>query len=299
MHDYTLAVPPIFNEIQLSLPRHVELDRLQLLAAAYLPGVDVWEGQAMAAKHKLTIAFTESDQRGFQETPVKLTVSGPYDRDANLVELLHLAYSACRPWWLKQQLYTVHSACFAGASGYVLVVGHSGVGKTSIVVDLARRGKKIFSANKTLLSLGRWCQADCLTAMYGTRAITLGLRDGEELSAGAIAYLGRQAYKLSDNGYAPKGPQQVKAIVLAKLNDGVQELATLSPASALHKLYPYFLDTIAADCIVGGGAGVYSPALPDGCRQKLAASLAAILQAVPVMTMAGTLDFVTTNLERL
>jgi hypothetical protein len=292
----------------------------KLLAGAYIPGIKFAQAQG---EHDLKVSYREG--------PPLLTV------DANGIELsdsfqghtvldlIHLLYSACRLHWLKRGLYCVHSACVGAPAsskpsaaeagkpavcidGLSLIVGHSGSGKTTLALSLAEQGQKIFSANKTLLSLG----VDGIKAIAGTDTITrtssTEAKDQAQAQSklGAHPYLGRTAYLLPEEHYLAseggKSNLRITSIALTRLNDGAEEWETLSAISALHKLFPFFLDSVNADTVLLQGGAVFSGALPADqealVRKTLAAALMSALAKVHVVSVCGSRQFITEKLTR-
>jgi hypothetical protein len=64
----------------------------------------------------------------------------------------------------------------------------------------------------------------------------------------------------------------------------------LSPLSALHTLYPYFLDAVNADVIVNGRQ-VFSGAALEGAAGHLAEHLGAALEQLPVRKISGSTPY--------
>jgi hypothetical protein len=186
-----------------------------------------------------------------------------------------------------------------GTDDYTLIVGHSGVGKTAISLNLVRtRGKKLFSGNKTLVAVA----ADgSLQALAGTPTMTARTKDTARHSADAATsgYQDRSAFLLEEGMYAASGPVPLRAIVLARLNDGAADFFQLSPTSALHKLFPFFMDAVNADTVLCGGKEVFGGDPSSDTRARLSATLADVLTTIPVYSVAGSMPFVTEHLAAL
>jgi len=74
------------------------------------------------------------------------------------------------------------------------------------------------------------------------------------------------------------------------LNDGVQDWRELQPTSALHTLYPYFLDTVNADIVIG--KDVFNGSVSQETKKYLAGRLGKAVERVPVYSAAGSLSFI-------
>jgi hypothetical protein len=323
IYSYALHLPgPLRVLVQCSRPLFDEPQN-KLLAAAYIPGIKFAQAQG---EHDLKVSYREG------QPLLTVDASGIELSDTfhghTLLDLIHLIYSACRLQWLKRGLYCVHSACIGAPApsklnadkagdapaecnpGLSLIVGHSGSGKTTLALSLAEQGQKIFSANKTLLSL----DADGIKAIAGTETITrtssteakAQSQAQAQIKLGAHPYLGRSAYLLPEEHYlaggAGKSNLQVTTIALTRLNDGAEEWEPLSAISALHKLFPFFLDSVNADTVLLHGGDVFSGALPPDqealVRKTLAAALVSALAKVHAVSVSGSRQFITEKLMR-
>ena len=292
MHSWHLALPGSLS-LRITHPQPVFDDaHARLLLSAYLPGV-AFTGTP-GGKVDLTVAFQESGEQRLTRKSRRVTLSGRWSGTGSLLDLIFLTYSASRLLWLRRNLYPLHSCCL-GADGYVLVLGHSGAGKTSIALNMAACGQKVFSANKTLVSMG----ADrSMTALAGTRTITTTAEDAARHLGARIDLLGyqnRSAWSLPDDLYAPVAPVPVRLIAVARLNDGGNRCERLSPASAVHRLHPWFLDAFNANTVLPGAVFCGTP--PRGCEDRLRDSLVAVTAKIPVLMLSGSMEFVSNALE--
>lgn len=198
----------------------------------------------------------------------------------------HYLYGLARLGLLKKGLFPVHAACVGHDGRYALLVGHSGDGKTTVAMSLVGRGGwKMFSGNKTVVDLSAPGQ---IVAVGGTKTVTTRQADGGR----SVARL-----DLDRSETAPQVP--VVAIFRVRLSDGADRAVRLSALSALHTLYPFFLDVANADVILDGGARVLSGEPPVGTREKLARELAAALAKVPAYEVTGSAAFVADKITEL
>jgi len=195
---------------------------------------------------------------------------------AKAADLPHLLYGMARRAWLEAGLYPVHAACVScGDGGAILLVGHSGSGKTTLAQRLIERhGCKLLSGNKTLV---RFDETGALQAVAGT--ITMTALDKNRQ---------RFAWRLPPDQYG-EAPTPVRSIAIVRLNDGVAEEQRLSPMSALHSLYPFFLDAVNADVIVGG-TEVFDGAISGAARKTLALRLQDLLSGISVHAYSGSIE---------
>lgn len=291
-----------------------ESDSARELAEAYLPGAEfVGISSRSGVLHvctdepTLTIRFEESEVCSLSRKGGCYVLRDKWKGEASLMDLLFLCYGAVRRSWLKRGLYPVHAAALdLGDGGLTLLVGHSGSGKTAVTLSAVSRGRKVFSGNKTLVRI----DGDKLIAVAGTRTMTTNAEDVERhLSTGAVksGYQGRTAFYLNKEHYAPTAPSMVHRIVLPRLNDGAEKARRLGSLAALHKLYPFFMDTVNADIVLSGGKIVLSGNPSEGVREKLTAELGLVLATddlfggvkatVTVTELEGSMAFINHTLH--
>jgi len=268
-----------------------------LLARAYIPGL---ERIKISTKHRadIIIEHKESKKKRMVSRGNRIVIHDQWNRKIPL-DLYHILYSAARLSLLKNNLYTVHAAC-TGNGKYILIVGHSGVGKTSILLQLInKKEKQIFSGNKTVISFGK---AGRLNAVAGTPTITIAANVARNKKVDiqeVMTYYGRTAFLLDKKYYTPKELVPIQAIAVVKLNDGVREFSKFEPLSALHALYPYFLDKVNADTIMCDGNSLFIGMPSASIEEKLVTSLRSVLFKIPSYTITGSLPFVVNKISKL
>jgi hypothetical protein len=198
----------------------------------------------------------------------------------------HYLYGLVRLELLKKGLFPVHAACVGGGGRYGLIAGHSGDGKTTVAMKLvADGGCMLFSGNKTVVDLSK---PGKIIAVGGTRTVTT--KDATGL---------RKSFRLEEGQYETSSRVEISAIFRIRLNDGHDRAALMPELSALHALYPFFLDAVNADVILDGGGRVLSGEPPAGTRERLARGLAAALKAVPAYEVTGSSAFVASEIAKL
>jgi len=198
----------------------------------------------------------------------------------------HYLYGLVRLDLLKKELFPVHAACVGRDGRYALLVGHSGDGKTSVAMTLVEKsGWKMFSGNKTVVDLSG---QGGIEAVGGTRVVTARRADD-----------GRSAVRLEPDRYESSPRVVIAAVFRIRLSDGFERTARLSELSALHALYPFFLDAVNADVVLDGGNRVLSGEPPVGTREKLARGLAAALSRIPAYEVTGSAAFVASKITEL
>lgn len=259
---------PTRSEFYLSLPgdltigvasdRELELSSLNtLLLGAYLPEVRVDQSPKIT---DLMIIHTESDDRVLRVGQGEIEVRDKWD-ETMPDDLPHLLYSVARGIWLRRGYFPTHAAC-VGNKDFVLMPGHSGVGKTTTALTaITDFDQKLLSGNTTLVRFDE----SGMQAFAGTRTMTLRTEDFEQgnfETVRSVEYGDRTAFELSSDMQV-SGQRAIGRIALVRLNGEEGTLTQLSDLSALNKLYPYFIDTEYTDCIIAGGGDVFIGETPE------------------------------------
>ena len=201
----------------------------------------------------------------------------------------HLLGALMRTHGLEHGLYSTHAACINGH----LLVGHSGAGKTSVLLELLALGMtKLIATDKTFLDIN-------LNAHGGTKSISLEAADAPlfNLQAEHLEHYGTRLAFMPNKTALTHHKQPVKAIWFVKLTDKSKAVAQqLEPLSALHRLYPFMMDKINADILLAGGSLLYKA---DDSRAGLALSqgLSDPLKTVPAFTLTGCRQAVATHIS--
>lgn len=270
-----------------------EREKVQL--SAHLPGFQ--ETPPLHPQSYLQIVHTYSNKNSLQliQNEGKVEIYSNWSSQLPQ-DLIHLLYGACRLEWLKRGIFTAHAACIGNEEdGYSLLIGSSGSGKTSLTMHNAvHHGFKIFSGDKTLLSFNDKGE---LEAIAGTHTITVRGEDIPRWASVPKTYafpLGdRQAFQLSSDSYAQSHKVPIKQIFIIGLNDHPLFDSEISPLSALHELYPFFLDRQREDTLVGADQGFFNGAVAQELKESLVKKLHASLQKIPVYRVKGNLEEVT------
>lgn len=196
----------------------------------------------------------------------------------------HYLYGLARLEFLERFLFPVYAARVGNDAGFVLLVGHSGDGKTTTALKLIReQAFRLFSGNKTVIGFSQ----GTMTAVAGTRAVT------------EVTATGRRIFNLEKTEYETQTVVPIRCIVKLRLNDGAKTAKQLKPISALHTLYPFFLDAMNADVILGKGERVVPGNPSQAVREYLATELMKALEIVPTYTISGSLSYVLTTIQNI
>src|SRR3989338_3202582 len=287
------------TELQFSLPKnfrgrfvsdeHIEIGEKELLLLeAYVPGIEFISG---SPRFDVTICYKRADDQ-------KMVVDGGghiilYGQWVGKLssDVYHLISGVARQHYLRNNLFPVHAAC-VGLEDLFLIAGHSGSGKTTVSLGLLEKeGMKMYSGNKTVVALN---DDGTLQTIAGTRSMTARTPDLKQ-SVKGVQYGDRTAFKLNGSQYAQAG--NICSVVLVRLNDGVQDWREISPTSALHTLYPFFLDAVNADVVVGND--VFDGSVAQETREYLVGRLGSVLQHVPVYSATGSLSFIVDKIAEM
>lgn len=258
------------------------LDRssLESLSQTYLPGATLIYP---VPNPSLTIEHCESNDRHLEISNNKVKIYDIWDHKLS-PDIWHLIYSIWRVELLKLGYCTVHASC-VGKDQQILLVGHTGVGKSTILLKMVEEyGWQVFSGNKTVVSH----DTDGMTAIAGNQSISLR-------SSGTN---NRNSFFLEPKYLAPNASYPIKAIYLVSLNDGVSENLKLNFPSNLHMLYPYFLDVVNANTIMCNGNDVFLGTPPAGSEISLVKKMSQVVPKIATHKITGSLEFVTSSIAK-
>jgi hypothetical protein len=228
-------------------------------------------------------------------------------------DLPHFIYALLRQYWIETDLAPIHSLC----AGNNLIIGHSGTGKSTLATELLTRHYPVFSLDRTLLHVTE----QSLIPLAGTQVLSLrnngsynsiynnnfnhvSSHDFEVIAqnaertilkikpssetliptSGIKIDIGIDDMAHSHNSYKDN---KIQTIYLLNINDGEFKVNALSALSALHTLYPYFMDKIKEDIILGGGEIVFSGKISSLAQQQLIQRLKKMVESIPVMSLWG------------
>ena len=115
---------------------------------AYVPGLT--ELKSEQSHVDVVLEHKENTTTKIEQRDNKIILHGPWG-DESIADLYHLVYSITRTQLLKKNFYSVHGACVETNGKCILILGHSGSGKTTVALKLAKEyGMEIVSGNKTV-----------------------------------------------------------------------------------------------------------------------------------------------------
>lgn len=269
----------------------IDLVELGILANNYLPGVKIVEELPEVA---LTVEYIESELPHLEIEEKTIRIFDQWKGKLSL-DIWHMLYSIMRKIWMERGEYPVHAACV----GNCLLVGHTGVGKSTILFKLLNDTDwKVFSGNKTIITI----RDNFIEAIAGTKSMSLRDSDSAKypkLISKKIQYADRMSYLLDDKHLASTSTIPINRVFLIYLNDGVSEAKKIEHPSSMHALYPYVLDAVNADTIMCQGKDLLSGEVARDVKLKLIDSLSKAIPNVEVYRIVGSPTFITTKIVEL
>ena len=288
------------SKIYFSLPENLilefssdtaELDKnTKRILCAYVPGIEELERKP----DKVDIIFQHKKAATFklEHGANKITLWGPWNGEL-IADIHHLLYAIVRINLLERNLYSVHGACVGKDGKCVLILEHSGSGKTTVALKLAKDyDMHVLSGNKTTISFN-----DAkMKVVAGTTAMSIRSQDQKIIGIDdGLNYKNRYIFEL--NQKEVNLPCEVRAIAVVRLNDYAHESTKLKMPDVLHVLYPYFLDVVNSDVIIGDRVFPGTP--PEGLQDKLVSGLKRSLVNIPIYSFIGSGSFVAENISKL
>lgn len=292
--DHLYLVSNLNYLIRLNFPKgFLNLDESKYLSGAYLPGVKIVDSPSN--NPDFTVNLVESNSKNLIEAPDSLTLYDSWSGRSTL-DQWHLLYSLFRKSYLQSITCPVHASC-VGLEKMVLLVGHTGVGKTTITLRLLNDlGWKIFSGNKTVVD------PEKMTALAGTKTISIRQSDiikYPKLQNDAVNYSNLTALFLDQSHYDQRLEVPLSAICIVRIDDGNDQSVELTYPGNLHALYSYFLDSVYADTVLCDGQAVYSGEVSREVKENVSKKLSQSLRSIKVFNLRGSVKYLTEQISAL
>ena len=275
-------------------------EREYLLLRAYVPGIEIME---ITQKNNinnpgLIISYYPSKYQKILYDDNNVIIYDDWSKEIP-VYFFHLIYSISHDVLLKNGFYTVYSACVGKKDQWSLLLGHTGAGKTTVMLNLLYNYRfKMFSSNKTIL---KFKKVFGLEAIEGTTTVTCKNSDYTKLKIidNSTNFVNRIAYRLPDRYSISKNKVKISRIYFIKLNPGVEECVKLNNFESIVSLCPLFLDYINSDTILFNGKDLYSGISVDTqLKKKILFSLKKSIIHIDVYSLNGSLDFISNTIKK-
>jgi len=272
-------------------------DEVEMLLGAYLPGhkilaEDPREPDILVEHHQ------SDDNRLFQQGD-NAVIYQTWGKKLPL-DIYHILYTATRAKLIEVGLYPLHAACVEDENGdQILLVGHTGSGKSSTALELVNQGMKMVSGNKTVV---KFDEKGEMRTIAGTPTMTIRQSDRsrfEPIIGKELSYYDRLAFELDEAHRVQEMVGKIRAIVQVRLQDDPQLDEAVNPLSGFHGLYHFFLDVMYSHATVSNIRGVYITNSDHDKIDKLADKLGEALKKIPHRKMFGPIPYVTDCIQQM
>jgi len=268
-----------------------------LLLKGHVPGIELLKEEP--GKIDFSLEHIQSGEKKTLEEDGKLIIHDTWSKGLP-DDVTHILYGISRRLYLSAFQYPVHGACIALPEKNILVVGHSGAGKTSVTLELLRDSQiNIFSGNKTVVEF----QSETLRAVAGTPTITVRESDFELFKEvekeQEYEHWGRHTFLLPQHRYKNDDKLVIDAIAIVKLTSFKQSCEKQTYPSVVHSLYPYFIDSVNADIVLADFGKVFSGDTVTERKDTLVKNLSAVSRDIPVYFVTGTVDYIANKLKEI
>lgn len=215
--------------IKFNFPEEINILSLKAL----IPGLDI--SKKHRQKEDIIVSFETSKRFRIKNKKNSYKICGQWSEHFKN-ELPHLLYNIIRTYMLNHKMFPVHSININGN----LFVGHSGVGKTSLAVEALKNNLSVYSFDKSILLFKK----SKLQMIAGTQVLSVRKSVRVNFEPSLIA----ESRNIFD--CKVKQSKQVYNIYLFQLSSNNLFIEKIKKESAIHQLYPYFLDIIKSDTII-------------------------------------------------
>lgn len=232
--------------LKVNLPEEIEIYKLQ----SQIPNIELVKDNFNSLCN-IEFDFIENNIHKIVQHNNKIRLYGVWN-DNIKTDIPHLLYSILRHYWIENAYYPIHSIMLENS----LLIGHSGSGKTSLSLEALKQGIEVYSYDKTLVHFSN----QDLKFLAGTNVISVRKEVYEKESAiySLTEPLSIHEGRIVLSANQPGDQPLIKHPYLFFLADTPLSVNKMTIASSLHELYPFFLDTIKTDVIIGNGAAIFN-----------------------------------------
>lgn len=288
------------NYIKLKIPIFTGHDLI--LADAHLPGVIVSKNPRKKGTCIRIIEFLPSAIQKIKKNKKKIQIFDQIDLKVPIY-VFHLIYSIFHTHWLKNNIYSVHSTCISLNKYNILLIGHSGFGKTSTSLNLLKNYNfKLVSSDRTLLKINKDGE---LVPIGGTKVITykhkdLNINIPTDMLKKGTNYVDRKVEIVSPKYIYDGYPKKINLIAMIRLSNFHKKISNLPPFEILVSLYPYFLDYWNSDALLFGGLEIYDGTnIEPEIKKRTLAELRKLILKNKIISISGPLEYICNELNGL
>lgn len=291
------------NYVKFKVGDHQALtDHELLVIKAHLPSITVCENVGTGKTCIMSIEFYPSSIQRIETRGKFIRISDKLKSEIPLY-VFHLMYSVFHKKWLRDGIYSVHAACLSRNKHTILLVGHSGFGKTSISLRLLKQyGFKLVTSDRTLLKINKHGE---LVPVGGTEVITYKSKDlnldvYSDIFVSGTSYVDRKIKKIFPTHVFDGIPKKVDFISFVRLSDFNKDSNHLDTFEAIVSLYPYFLDYWNSDALIFEGLELYNGTDFDiKTKQTALLNLRKVVLKSSIISISGALEYITKEIDAL
>lgn len=247
-HNYNIFADG--KRVNVTLPQMV--DELSLIR--YIPGSTIEYTGQVANIYRVdysadfTVRIQEATYKPYYRCTSRHVVVSVTRFEDVIPDLPHLFYAVYRQLMINKQRYPVHSCVI----NKTMFIGHSGAGKTTLVLEAINQGMQVFSADRSLVEITR---RGYIKLLAGTQDLSVR-QSMPQPNLELICQRGDRNIYTSENLITPQ-QSPIEKIVLFKVGANSIEDQIFQP-SIIHQLLPHFFDVEKQHCCITGAGILYS-----------------------------------------
>lgn len=290
---------PVGNYVTFRIERDfVFSKRDEFLVDAHVPGVILSKTIKVFHTCLAIVELRSSTQQMMSMRKHKIQITDYFQEEIPLY-IFHVFYSIFHTNWLNNGIYSLHAACVTHKGLNVLLMGHSGVGKTTISLDLVNTFHfKLAYSDRILIKIKK---DGSLITVGGTKVVTYRKQNKNipsKLLRSGVTYVDRNVERILPEHDVTLKCNKIDAIVLVRLDATDQEIKKMEFFEALVSLYPFFFDLMNADALIFDGKDYFDGTKVDPPVKRLVLNgLRKTIKKIPIATLSGSLSHISKSLD--
>ncbi|MDP2762931.1 MAG: hypothetical protein Q8O27_00210 [Enterobacteriaceae bacterium] len=263
----------------------------------FIPGLKIIE-----TKNDCDLAITHKQDkvnRSYESNGNNIFIIDDWRKEIPIY-IVHLLYKFFSRAYLKNGVISLHSSVAEKNDNLYLLVGFSGVGKTSILIKLLEDYNfKMVSGNKILLKVN-----DNKMSVVGVTSV-LSIRNESPTVLNKVIpkksenFCNRRVFQLPKKYFSQQRDYRKIYIIYSKINNGVAEFYEIDKNDILPILYPMSLDLVNREVIMFDG----NLLIPDNISLQIKRRIFKLLKNIKknslVYHASGGLDYICDNINKL